>query len=78
MISLYIDLIIDVNSYMAASLTQNLSSDTKSLWIGELEPWMDEPFISKAFNELGFGSALLSIKIRKDKNFDQTTGYGFL
>lgn len=50
----------------------------RSLHISELEHWMDEPFLSKAFQEVGYGSFLTRIKVGRDKLTDQPCSYAFL
>ena len=57
------------------SQTQN-STNLNSLWIGELDNWMDDNYIKKAINN--YNIELKSIKIMKDKNSDTSLGYGFL
>ena len=50
----------------------------RSLYISELDHWMDEPFLSKVFHDLGYGSSLTKIKIGRDKVTDQPANYAFL
>lgn len=50
----------------------------RSLYVAELEHWMDEPFISKSLHDLGYGSFLTKIKMGKDKVTDQPANYAFL
>ena len=57
------------------SQTQN-STNLNSLWIGELDNWMDDNYIKKAINN--YNIELKSIKIMKDKNSGTSLGYGFL
>lgn len=50
-----------------------------SLWIGGLEPYMDEEFLLKCLNSLGETySGIISIKVIKNKFTGQHGGYGFL
>lgn len=56
----------------------SILADSHTLWLGDIETWMDEPFIAKVFGQLGYGGTLTSIKIIKDKGSDQPSGYGFL
>jgi RNA recognition motif-containing protein len=48
-----------------------------ALWIGGLEPYMDEDFIQKALNQMGEQN-LLSIKVIKNKFTGEAAGYGFI
>ena len=55
---------------------QNLAIATsRTLWMGELEPWMDENFISSLF--AGIGSPV-TVKVIRDKNTNLPVGYGFV
>jgi len=45
------------------------------LWIGDIEPWMDENYITQILAPI---SPLVSVKLIKDKNTGQNMGYGFL
>jgi hypothetical protein len=40
------------NSYYQ-SFSNNTQVQARSLWIGEIEPWMDEGFMIKIFQEVG-------------------------
>lgn len=48
-----------------------------ALWIGGLEPYMDDDFIHKALNQMGEQN-ILSIKIIKNKFTGEAAGYGFI
>lgn len=48
----------------------------RSLWIGEIENWMDETFIEKAF--LNYNVPIKSVKIIRDRAKGVTLGYGFV
>ena len=52
------------------------SIQSRSLWLGEIENWMDENFISKNFFHYGY--KVKSVKIIRDKNTKATVGYGFV
>lgn len=52
------------------------SIQSRSLWIGEIEGWMDETFISKNFFQYGY--KVKSVKIIRDKTSKTTLGYGFV
>jgi len=50
-----------------------------SLWIGGLEPYMDEDFLMKCLNSLGETySGIISIKVMKNKFSGGHGGFGFL
>ena len=57
------------------SQNQN-STNHNSLWIGELDNWMDDNYIKNAINN--YNIELKSIKIMKDKNTGTSLGYGFI
>jgi len=48
---------------------------TDNLWIGDLEPYMDESFLRMAFGVMG--ETVLSIRVFKEK-YGQRLGYGFI
>lgn len=52
------------------------SIQSRSLWLGEIENWMDENFISKNFFHYGY--KVKSVKIIRDKNTKTALGYGFV
>ena len=52
------------------------SIQSRSLWIGEIENWMDEKYISNNF--LHYGYRVKSVKIIRDKNTKTVVGYGFV
>ena len=52
------------------------SIQSRSLWIGEIENWMDENYISNNF--LHYGYKIKSVKIIRDKNTKTAVGYGFV
>ncbi len=51
------------------------TQDTKSLWIGDIENWMDEGYISNLFNKVG---PVNNVKIMRDKSTGAPLGYGFV
>eukprot|EP00825_Cyclidium_porcatum_P049282 TRINITY_DN847_c0_g1_i1.p1 TRINITY_DN847_c0_g1~~TRINITY_DN847_c0_g1_i1.p1 ORF type:complete len:427 (-),score=56.75 TRINITY_DN847_c0_g1_i1:217-1497(-) len=51
------------------------STQKKILWIGDLDPWMDENYLKQVFAQI---QHLSNVKIIKDKNSNQSQGYGFL
>ena len=55
------------------SQTQN-STNLNSLWIGELDNWMDDNYIKNAINN--YNIELKSIKIMKDNNSGTSICYG--
>lgn len=51
------------------------TQETKTLWVGDIENWMDEGYISNMFNKVG---AVSSVKIIRDKSSGAPMGYGFV
>ena len=54
---------------------QIVSQDTKSLWMGEIEPRMDEGSISGLYAHV---AQVTGVKIIKDKMTGLPAGYGFV
>ena len=54
---------------------QVVSTETKSLWMGEIEPWMEESSISGLYSNI---ASVVSVKIIKDKMTGLPSGYGFV
>lgn len=50
-------------------------NEIKSLWIGDLQYWMDENYIYGCF---GHSGEVLSIKVIRNKQTQQPEGYGFI
>ena len=48
-----------------------------ALWIGGLEPYMNEEFLSSAMMQLGQGG-VVSIKVMTNKFTGEPAGYGFI
>ena len=44
-----------------------------SLWMGDIEPWMDEVFIEKSFIQCGYKPK--RIKFVKDKKFNKLQNF---
>ena len=59
------------------SLQSSMQShqDTKTLWIGDIENWMNEKDISNLFVQIG---SVANVKIIRDKNSGAPMGYGFV
>ncbi|KAM7277915.1 hypothetical protein ACFE04_005049 [Oxalis oulophora] len=51
------------------------SADIKSLWIGDLQQWMDENYLVSLFNTAG---EVLSAKVIRNKASGFPEGYGFI
>lgn len=56
----------------------NIVASSQTLWIGDLEPHMDELFLSNVFTTLGLRSVIKSIKVIRDKQTNVSSGYGFV
>lgn len=54
------------------------NSDSRTLWIGDLESWMDESFLQQLISSLGYSKELTAIKLIKDKATGMQLKYGFL
>lgn len=55
------------------------SGQGRILWIGDLDPFMDDKFLQQLFGSYGVTmDQLVNIKIIKDKNTGQPLSYGFL
>jgi len=52
-----------------------LLQESKTLWIGDIDTWMDESYIGSLF--AGAGS-VVSVKMIRDKNSGLPSGYGFV
>ncbi|TMX04441.1 hypothetical protein EJD97_008856 [Solanum chilense] len=50
-------------------------NEVRSLWIGDLQYWMDESYLSTCFFHTG---ELVSAKVIRNKQSGQSEGYGFL
>lgn len=51
------------------------NQDSKTLWVGDIENWMDESHIANLFSKIG---PVQSVKIIRDKASGQPMGYGFV
>jgi RNA recognition motif-containing protein len=52
-----------------------MDTDSKTLWIGDLDPWMDETYLHNLFSGI---SAVESVKVMRDKGTHVAAGYGFV
>lgn len=54
-----------------------MSAETqqKTLWIGDVEPWMTERDVAKQFDNI---APVVSVKLIKDKLKGTPVGYGFV
>uniref|UniRef100_A0A5B6ZF58 Putative polyadenylate-binding protein RBP45-like n=1 Tax=Davidia involucrata TaxID=16924 RepID=A0A5B6ZF58_DAVIN len=61
---------------LAPTQTQTTNSDEiRSLWIGDLQYWMDENYLYTCLSQTG---ELASVKVIRNKQTGQAEGYGFL
>lgn len=51
-------------------------SDSKTLWVGDIENWMNEDYLNRLFSKTG--ATVLNVKIIKDKVSGSPLGYGFV
>lgn len=56
----------------------NLSDTSKTIWIGDLDTWMDDSYLQSLINSLGYAKELTSIKLIKDKVTGLPLKYGFI
>lgn len=52
-----------------------VQSDSKTLWVGDIENWMDENYVANLFSKMG---SVLNAKIIRDKSSGAPMGYGFV
>lgn len=51
-------------------------SESKTLWVGDIENWMNEEYLTRLFSKTG--ATVVSVKIIKDKATGLPLGYGFV
>lgn len=56
----------------------NRSSNTISIWAGDLDAYMDETFLRQAVTASGWGADITRIKVVRDHYSGMHAGYGFL
>ncbi|CAH9082312.1 unnamed protein product [Cuscuta europaea] len=62
--------------YNSAAAAQPPSADEiRSIWIGDLQPWMDEDYLTRCFYGTG---EVVSVKVIRNKQTSQSEGYGFI
>jgi RNA recognition motif-containing protein len=54
---------------------QSSGEDNKTIWIGDLQQWMDEGYLHSCFSETG---EVVSVKIIRNKHTGQSERYGFI
>ncbi|XP_027088055.1 polyadenylate-binding protein RBP45-like [Coffea eugenioides] len=62
-------------SAAAVGADPNASDGIRSLWIGDLQYWMDEQYLLTCFSQTG---EVLSAKVIRNKQTGQSEGYGFI
>lgn len=55
-----------------------MDSESRTLWLGDLETYMDEPYLHSMILGMGISQQLISIKVIKDKQTGLSLKYGFL
>ncbi|CAH9063407.1 unnamed protein product [Cuscuta epithymum] len=58
-----------------ASVPSSSPTEVKSLWIGDLQHWMDESYLSGCFAHT---AEITSVKVIRNKLTAQSEGYGFI
>ncbi|KAI3786303.1 hypothetical protein L1987_39893 [Smallanthus sonchifolius] len=61
--------------YQTSNQIQNSSEDNKTIWIGDLQHWMDETYLRSAFSQTG---EVQSIKLIRNKQSGHSERYGFI
>ncbi|KAL8554457.1 hypothetical protein ACS0TY_002597 [Phlomoides rotata] len=54
---------------------QSTGEDNKTIWIGDLQQWMDEGYLQSCFSQAG---EVVSVKIIRNKQTGQSERYGFI
>lgn len=54
---------------------QGSTEENKSVWVGELQTWMDETYLQNCFSHSG---EVASVKVIRNKQTGQSEGYGFI
>ncbi|KAL3843497.1 hypothetical protein ACJIZ3_000900 [Penstemon smallii] len=54
---------------------QSSGEDNKTIWIGDLQQWMDEGYLQSCFSQSG---EVVSVKIIRNKQTGQSDRYGFI
>ncbi|VFQ91802.1 unnamed protein product [Cuscuta campestris] len=62
-------------SAAAAPAPASASNEIKSLWIGDLQPWMDENYLNVCFAHTG---ELVTSKVIRNKSTGHSESYGFI
>jgi len=65
----------DPHQFGAASPSNSSDASIRTLWIGEIDSWMDENYIAGMFGRMGF---MVQAKIIRDKSTGASAGYGFV
>ena len=59
----------------ASNAGLSVQQQGKSLWIGDVEPWMSENDIAKQFDNI---ATVTNVKLIRDKDKGNPVGYGFV
>ena len=54
------------------------ASDSRTLWLGDLDQYMDELFLNSMLKSLNCAEQIVSLKVIKDKQTGLSLKYGFL
>nr|XP_009794615.1 PREDICTED: polyadenylate-binding protein RBP47 isoform X1 [Nicotiana sylvestris] len=63
------------NMQQSPTQIQSSSEDNKTIWIGDLQQWMDESYLHSCFSQAG---EVISVKIIRNKQTGQSERYGFV
>ncbi|KAL8205192.1 hypothetical protein R6Q57_008743 [Mikania cordata] len=61
--------------HQTANQIQGSTEDNKTIWVGDLQHWMDETYLQSCFSQIG---EVQSIKIIRNKQTGQSERYGFV
>lgn len=59
----------------APSNSGNHQASKTTLWIGDIESWMDEAHVANLFSTVG---QVVNVKIKRDRSSGTPMGYGFV
>lgn len=63
------------NSGNGAGGNGTLHTDSKTIWVGDIEAWMDDNYVSNVFSKIG---PVVGVKLIRDKQTGAPMGYGFV
>ncbi|KAI3769858.1 hypothetical protein L6452_00972 [Arctium lappa] len=61
--------------HQASNQIRSSSEDNKTIWVGDLQHWMDKTYLQSCFSQIG---EVQSIKLIRNKQTGQSERYGFI